>query len=313
MKQLSSIATFLTLACLAWSQSFPVPQNFRGVGSNIKVENGATLFWRVNSTAAGPQVQVASTSGQPLFVVDVVSSVAGAVKASVADVSRGRSGRVAVAAVAVDRQQRPVAMLLVYSAEGNLTRAVALHTSREISRLEVDTDDSVWTLCGAGDGEFVVHYSPDGQEMSAMVPRQAIAEVENGDLEADLQNGPTSFGITKDRVWFWVPSAWTRVSVGKDGSLLRKERIGPLERPAGASPDAAPQVLRVVESEGGAQAVQALWVGNRRAVALYVRESQTGAWKLDARRSYGRLLGSDGTALALLRFGGAERTVEMTK
>ena len=219
--------------------TFAVPDSARRGRTNVKSENGSTIVWLPNSVAHEPQVHVFSNSGCKRFEIDLVSHLSGTSSAGINDVSVGKSGRMAAGAAAVGADRRVVALLLLFSPDGKLTRAVGLDSAREITRLAVDDDDSIWTLCGDGDGQFLVHCSPLGRELGAFVSRSEIPEA--ADSVDDLKSGAfTSFGLRGDRVWFWVAPASTFVSVNRDGSILARERVS-LERPAGVSTQANAQ------------------------------------------------------------------------
>lgn len=278
--------------------SFSLPDAMKRPGATSKVENGSTIVWRLNSTANEPQIQIYSNSSQKRFAPDVVSRLPGTEKAGIIDVSVGQSGRVAVGVVAVSRDQRIVALLMLFSPEGKLLRALALDPSREIVRLVMDSDDSVWTLCGDGRGELVVHYTAAGEEIGAILSRAQVPEAGDS-VDGNLRNGPTSFGLTENRLWLWVTTSWTLVSVNRDGSHLTREPISSLEKPPGCSVNCKPELLRAVQLRDGTDAIQVAWADDdRRSLTGYVRAPGSTNWKLDPRGATWRLLGTDGDRLA---------------
>jgi hypothetical protein len=101
-------------------------------------------------------------------------------------ISRGKSGRLAISAVAVDAARKPVAMLLVYAPDGRLLFARTLDANREIRALAVDDDDTVWVLCDSG-GDPVAHYGPSGVDLGNVLSREALPGLPEG-LEGDLRD-----------------------------------------------------------------------------------------------------------------------------
>ena len=309
MKQLC-VLLFVVSDILLSATGLAVPDVVRKKGTNVKVENGSTAVWLVNSVLNVPQVYVFSNSGNKRVELDLVSHLSGTDRVSIYDVSIGKSGRIAAGVVAVGRGGQAVALLLAFSPEGKMMRALGLDSSREITRLIVDDDDSMWTLCGDGTGEFLIHYSPAGNELGAFVGRSEIPEA--ADSVDDLKRGVfTSFGLRGNRLWFWVMApAATIVSVNRDGSILAREQVA-LERPAAVSPQADPQLLRAVQLEDGSQAIQVAWVGERRRdLAVYVRNPGQQAWRVDHRGHSGRLVGADGSKLAFLQSEGAAMAID---
>lgn len=304
----------LLLLCAAASlatqdAAVAVPDSWRHAAT-LKVENGATIIWRRNSASVDePQIHMHSKGNEHGFALNVVSHLPDAVSVSVADVSMGRSGRFAVGAVAVGADRRPSALLLLFSPGGSLLHKLALHSNREISRLVVDDDDSVWTLCGDGNGKLLAHYSPAGIEVGAFLARSEIPEAGDS-VDGNLLHGATSFGLTGSRVWFWLPSTRTLVSVNRDGSMLAREPVSQLARPATVSAAARPELLGAVQLGNGAHAIQIVWVSEtRREIVGYTRGPATNAWTLDSRGTQGRLLGTDGQKLAFLHSEGAQLAV----
>jgi hypothetical protein len=280
--------------------TFSLPPAWKKAGTNMKTENASTVAWRLNSVSNESQICVYSNSGQKRFEISVVPLLSNAITASVPDVSIGKSGRLAASVVAVNREGRAAALLLIFSSDGKLQSAVALDPSREISRLAVDGDDSIWALSGDGNGELIARYDSKGNEIAAFVQRSDLPEIGEG-IDGNLDHGFTSLGVDGDRIWFWLPASLTYVSVRRDGSGLSKQPVSSLERPSGASSAATPKLFRSVNLADGTSVVQLVWVGeNRRDLTAYVRAPGTSTWKIDSRGASGRLIGTDGSKLAFV-------------
>lgn len=211
-------------------------------GYAIKAENGRLLAWRAMvKNRRQDQVRVFDRSGTAVRTLRPMANVPDAATSTIWDVSAGPTGLVAVAGDFADSSGRVAASLLLYNPDGSLARAFSLPAEREIRKLAIDGQDTIWAL-GMGSGtrdpksvSFIVAYDRQGNVVKQLIPRS--------DFPADsavLQEGPAvggfaSFGLRGDSIWFWLPSARELVTVNKDGSGMRTAKTALPAASEGAS------------------------------------------------------------------------------
>jgi hypothetical protein len=205
---------------------FPV----RTYGRLLSVQNGYLIFVRevdANDKQAWV-VTVVEPTGRNVVFLDVLNQLEGATDVSIHDVSVGKSGLIAVAAVAVrSRQERPVALLLVYSPEGRLLNAQRVDSHMELTKIRIDEDDSIWGLGnGAGDRDpdqvsMFLRFTDKGQKTEGFFKRSLFTANAQKTRNAAKGSGVLSFGLTRKVVWCWFPEGQELVMFNKNGSNLR--------------------------------------------------------------------------------------------
>jgi hypothetical protein len=129
------------------------------------------------------------------------------------------------------------ATLLYYDWHGTLTQAVSVHPS--IERLEVDEDGNVWALLD-GDGDAGPAKSPviavfkGDRIIKSFLNWTYFPHHADGIEEGPKADGAPAFGITPERVWFWLPG-YDVFSFDRDGGNITRIPMK-LPKPKGAKP-----------------------------------------------------------------------------
>jgi hypothetical protein len=193
-------------------------------GRNIKAENKVIAIWRIRSAnRTENQLEIFDLAGTRLLAVPVLNAVPEARELAIWDVSVGKDGQVAIAAVIRDLEDRRTAALLLYSNQGELLRRVRLEEGAGIRHLEFDADGNIWTLgMGAGSKDpgllpMVFKYSKDGNELGRYVPRSEFPD-DARTIQEGRTIGDSAFGISADRIWFWLPKSRKLATMRRDGS-----------------------------------------------------------------------------------------------
>jgi len=142
---------------------------------------------------------------------------------SIYDVSALKPGFIEVAAVYARTTGSPLALLWFFDWSGALTRKVVLDKLPQIESLEIDDAGHVWALNDLGDRGakcLFTEFDPDGSVVRKLVKTRRRWSTD----ESASKGGQVSFGLTAGRVWTWLPSTRTLVSVNesKGKSMIRR-------------------------------------------------------------------------------------------
>jgi len=230
--------SFAALVILAWSACGQMAlgaasatvnrQTFMTVGgpARVKVENHFVISYKLKSTdQSEPQIQIFEQNGAAVVSINPLAAVPQAVESAVWDVSIGSSGLVAVT---VDFPSRPsfppIGALLIYSRNGTLEKALR-YTGYQIIGVEVDSQDHIWALNGganvSGDpGTFpvLVEYDQGGNILRTAFTFSEFPQDAVFVKEGPREGGAFSFGLTTDKVWFWLPQSRMFGVVNIDGT-----------------------------------------------------------------------------------------------
>ncbi|HLW85475.1 MAG TPA: hypothetical protein VKR60_09700 [Candidatus Sulfotelmatobacter sp.] len=214
-------------ACLANAQYIGTLD--RPIGSNSKFENGLFLSWVMKSDDPSmKQVEIFDMTGRSLADLEVLRPVPDARLVGIYDVSARPGGVIAVAAVYASKQQvPPTAALLLFDFGGRLLSVFALASSRQICRVEVDSQSHIWTITDHADrGEdpstvpVVVEYSAAGEEEKRVLTRNMFP-IEARRFEQSSFIGSPSIGLDSGILWFWLPRSTNLVTISTgDGKYV---------------------------------------------------------------------------------------------
>ncbi len=192
--------------------------------SHIKLANGFFVTWAHNS----PNIEVFDRNGSSAAKIDVLGSFPGFNAMSIYDASVQPERAIVVAAVVQNRQLEKAlqvkAILLHYDWYGTLTQAVNVYPG--IERLEVDEDGNVWALLN-GDGDAGPAKSPviavfkGDRIVKSFLNWTSFPHHADGIDEGPKSEGAAGFGITPERVWFWLPG-YDVFSFDRDGGNLTR-------------------------------------------------------------------------------------------
>lgn len=217
---------------------------------DVKIDNGYVIVLsRPNASKRAHRILLYDRSGDRLARVDPLEAAEGAEDLAVWDVSVGPSGLLAVAAVAVGRTRGNVATLLIYGGGNRLVTALGLEPWREIVKLQVDSDGSIWAL-GAGAGgkdpalvPAIMRFDSRGQVKDflprATLPSRNAIVTEQGIAEG----GDIGFGLTAQQVWLYLPLSRSLVTMNKDGGGVTVTPTGEPAVPFSYSTSELPTVL----------------------------------------------------------------------
>jgi hypothetical protein len=232
---------FGTLALEA--QSVTISTLLPKLGS-VKTENGVYIHYAyagdVLNDAAGPSAEIWGQDGVLKAQISVLASFPEAKSVSIRDISASPGLGIAVAAVFSRKERHTKAALLYYDWDGRLTRAVGLDPAREIERLELTTDGSVWALLdGAGDRD------PETNPVVVVFRGERIVKsffnwTEFPNHAYSIQEGPESmgipgFGVTESKAWFWLPG-YDAIIFDHDGGNVEHVPINLPGPPDGTPP-----------------------------------------------------------------------------
>ena len=199
-----------------------------------KLTNGFFVAWAPNS----PNLEVFDRNGSRVAILNILTNFPKDRAVSIYDAAVQPGRAIVVAACLVAREKEEVrGTLLYYDWHGALTQAVDL--ARSINLLDVDEDGNVWALFnGAGDGgpakSPVIAIFRGGRIIKSFLNWSYFP---HHDYEIDTgrkANGFPAFGITPERVWFWLPGCEV-FSFDRDGGNLTRLRMK-LPKPSGVLP-----------------------------------------------------------------------------
>lgn len=238
----------------------------------LKVENNSIITFLAQSTNKDEdQIEVFARSGKKILSLNPFRSMEGAVGITLWDVSVGSTGLVAVAGVYANPSKRPAMALLTYSREGQLLRAYYIPPERSILKLEVDADESIWALGGGSDEKapatvaMITKYDKRGNVLKDFLPRSDFPMDAKETGEGPDIGGQVSFGLTNERVWFWLPRPRQLVTLRKDGSDVQKFITGLPTWPGSDTP--RDKVI--------AEAARASWLPSGEFLAEVIHKSQS--------------------------------------
>ncbi len=251
----------------------------------IKVENSFIASWKdYSSDVVENQVDIFDQQGHPVSSLNVLRPVPDAKDVGIYDVSARPGSFVAVAAVyrkAGDRHLRPVPTLLLFDFNGRLSSAFALAPSREIVRLAVDNQSSIWTLTAHADNKdpstipLVVKYMPDGSVAKELLTRSMFPFHATATRE-DTSIGSADMGYDSGGLWFWLPGSTDLVTF----SVEDKPTMQKTQTPRRAGHNTAAPFKIVRESSGNlvGQFHEAGEHGGSTEITNYIWSPNTGAW-----------------------------------
>ncbi len=210
-----------------------------GKDAPSKFENGFQIFWRSTWVPGNPQldgtdpearVRIFENAHQQSVVFSVASAIRsfdpGFMGVSIYDVSARRPGFIAVAAVYSRSGRNPVGVLLYFDWNGALFRQAVLNGRREIRSLEIVSADQVWALNDFDPmdrSKFVF----TAFDKNGVVVKEAVKSHRSWSTEESMsKGGQTSFGLTGDRVWAWLPRSRTFISFNSLTGRTEANRTG---------------------------------------------------------------------------------------
>ncbi len=158
---------------------------------------------------------------------------------SVNEVSIGPTGLVAVIATLADSTSRLAAGLFLYDPSAESLNVFWLPEWRSVVRLRVDKDENIWALGEGTESKdpstlpMITKYDRKGNIVKEFLPRSEFPVHARLAEEGPDVGGSISFGLTHDRVWFWLPKDQQLVTLRKDGSDVQTVKTGLPSWPGG--------------------------------------------------------------------------------
>lgn len=210
-------------------------------GYRIAVENGfvAIHLAGIVENRETDQIEVFRWHGQKVVGLNLLQAVEGAHSMSVNEVSIGPTGLVAVIATLADSTLRLSEGLFLYDSNAESLNVFWLPEERGAVRLRVDEDENIWALGeGAGSKDpstlpMITKYDKQGNILKEFLSRSEFPVHARLAEEGRDVGGSISFGLTDDRVWFWLPKDRQLVTLRKDGSDVQKVKTGLPSWPGG--------------------------------------------------------------------------------
>ncbi|MEW5974163.1 MAG: hypothetical protein AB1898_00010 [Acidobacteriota bacterium] len=217
--------------------------DLKGKRSRLKARQDLLIRTVIRGNPDEDQLEVYNRDGSRKLSLNLLKSLPEARSLAIWDFSIGQSGLLAVGAVARSEKDELSSHLLIYDLSGQLLSAARLPAGKEVRKLEVDEDDSIWVM-GAGSGgkdpkevAMITRFGREGQVLEEFLPRSQFSLHAKSTEEAPEVGGRISFGLTKELVWMWLPPGQL-VTLRKDGSDVQIADTGlprwpgPLDPPA---------------------------------------------------------------------------------
>ncbi len=203
-------------------------------GYRTAVENGfvAIHVACIVENSETDQLEIFRWRGQKVVGLNLLKAVEGAHSMSVNEVSIGPTGLVAVIATLADSTSRLAAGLFLYDPSAESLNVFWLPEWRSVVRLRVDKDENIWALGEGTESKdpstlpMITKYDRKGNIVKEFLPRSEFPVHARLAEEGPDVGGSISFGLTHDRVWFWLPKDQQLVTLRKDGSDVQTVKTG---------------------------------------------------------------------------------------
>lgn len=259
----------------------------------LAIENGfvAIHVAGIVKNSETDQIEVFRWHGQKVVGLNLLKAVEGAHSMSVNDISIGPTGLVAMIATLADSTLRLGEGLFIYDSSAKSLNVFWLPEGRRVARLRVDEDENIWAL---GEGAesidpstlpMITKYDKKGKIVNEFLSRSEFPVHASLIKEGPDFGGSISFGLTDERIWFWLPEDQQLVTLRKDGSDVQKVKTGLPTWPGGG--DMSEKILTVVNphstwlSSGRFLAMVGFSTESRseHAVSLFEWQSNTATWR----------------------------------
>jgi hypothetical protein len=198
--------------------------------------------------------------------------------------------------------------LLVYSVDGALTRATSLAPNLEIRKLEFDSQGNVWTLTmSSGDQSpdnawMVIEYGPDGKIIKRLGARSEFPSDAAVLREGKEVGGEVSFGLSGDRIWFYLPDTHQLAIAGLSGPSFDRYSTSIPQPPMSMDAVQGPVVRQAaLLNSGSLLAFFTFLGGDQNYGGTYIWRVSTGNWEAVSGPGVTRtdVVGVDGDTIVL--------------
>lgn len=204
----------------------------------FKTSDGLVLHWNGNPIDRTREaIEAFDRNGVRVFGINVYKLLPSAKAISIYDVAVLRNESIAVAAVTRETDDRTRAWLLQLGWDAKLIRVTELDAAKEIGWLDFDESGNMWGLTDyLGErvrkdtiyngvpcplGPLILVFSPEGKIVKSLLKQADFPD----SLREGSAIGQVSFGLTKDKVWFWQPAKHRMIVTDREASSVDRISI----------------------------------------------------------------------------------------
>jgi len=229
---------------------------FEQLGMLVSVEHGFAIFRQMEADKEDTEkVHIYDLAARKVVTVNPIDNLPDADEVSLYQASVGPTGLLALVVCPVARSESGellTNLLMIYDSEGRLQR-VRRTSDENLVHVRVDENDTIWGLSrGSSNADvattfLLFKYTRMGGNVDSLYPR--LLAPGNEVITPYVRGvGASSFGLTADHVYCWMPKTQEMILMAKDGSSLERF-AAEVPRPAGLDSRAEACVLQVQLSD----------------------------------------------------------------